>query len=248
MPKVNKGFILILIAIILFFNPGRPAQSLEATEALEEILKTAGAQATRGEIQYYALLEKRYLSVEELKDILLAVAEHLALENAEVSTGAGETFRVVDTAGITARGSEVQIIVQSNPPDEGSDAETYLLVILGDTAVERVKSAAARIKADLNSLAPDGRISYYLAGEIAEKLSPEQMAGLAASALAAVDGKIVESMENEELVSYTAYSPRINDHVDLAGKKFNLNLAVRYDNHRQKTVLWAGFPLLHTTY
>lgn len=248
MSRIQKGLILFLTAIIFLFNLGRPARTMEATEALEEILEFAGARAARGEIRYYAGLENRFLSTEELEKILREVASCLGLEETVVSASEGETFRVLDTTGVTAQGSDVHIIVQSNPQDGASSAETYLLVVLCDTSLDSLKSAANGLKKSLNRVAPGGLFSCYLTGEIPEKLSPLQMSKLAASALASVDGRIVEGMENDELVSYTAYSPRISDHVDLGDKRFNLNVAVRYDNHLKKTVFWVGFPLIHASY
>jgi hypothetical protein len=246
----NKIVLLTVFAVILLFVSRQPGRALEATDALEMLLQSSGASVTEGEVQYLASLDDRFLSMDELEDKLLAAAKILGLKGGETVRSEGKTYRVLDMTGETVPGTSAHIVVQSNPGDTqlGAKPQSYLLVVCRDSSPQRIMTTAARLETALRPLARGGQVSYYLTGELNGKYTAAEMSKMAESALESVNAKVVEGMWEEELVSLTAYTPLITRYYGSGDKRFNLNLAVRYDNHKNRTVLWAGFPLIHTTY
>ena len=246
----NKILPLVFLAVILLFVSRQPGRALEATDALEVLLQSSGATVTAGEIQYLASLEDRYLSMNELEGILIDVARILGLKGEEIVRSEGKTYRVLDVTGETAAGPSAHIVVQSNPGDTklGAKPQSYLLVVCRDKSPQRIKELATRLETLLRPIAPGGQVSYYLTGELQGKHTLAEMSKLAEGALESVSAKVIEGIWEEEMVSLTAYTPLIARHFGTGERRFNLNLAVCYDNYKNRTVLWAGFPLIHTPY
>jgi hypothetical protein len=246
----NKILLLAGVAVILLFVSRQPGRALEATDALEMLLQSSGASVTEGEVQYLASLNAKFLTMEELEDKLLATAEIIGLKEGEVARSEGKTYRVLDMTGETADGTSTHIVVQSNPGDkqQGVKPQSYLLIVCRHSSPQKIATTAARLETALRPIAPGGQVSYYLTGELSGKYTAAEMSELAERALESVNAKLVEGMWEEEIISLTAYTPLITRYYGTGNDRFNLNLAVRYDNHNNRTVLWAGFPLIHTTY
>jgi hypothetical protein len=241
--------LIILLAVLLVVFQMKPSPMGE-TEALVAMIRTAGARVVEGEVQFYAILDEKFRTMEELEETLLDVADLLGIQEGEVLRGEGETYRVLDINGQTAFGPTAQLVVQSNPGNEeaGFGPQTYLLLICRDTSADDLEAMIERIDGLMMPLAPQGQISFYLTGERPGQLSYSEMDRLAHQALRAVRGKVVEEMKNEDIISLTGYTELVDRYVEADGERFNLNLAIRYDDYHDKTILWAGFPLIHGSY
>lgn len=244
--KLALIFILLALAVVVYQLPGSPVADVEA---LAMVVETAGAAVTEGEVQYFVVLNNRYQEMYELEAVLQETAALLGMQSPKIERSAGDTFRVVDATDKTAFGPTAHLVVQSNPGDDhGIPAQTYLLVICRDTSVAALSAAVQQLTTTLQPYAPGGQLSYYLSGQLADKKDRQEMEEMAKKALAAVRGTIVEGMQDEQLVSYTAYTPLVARYMTIDGDRFNVNVAVRYDDYLQKTVVWAGFPLIHDPY
>lgn len=246
--RVKNGFIFIFLLAVLLLVYRLPHGTLNGTGALMALLRSAGANLVEGEIQFYATLGARYREMDELEEILLDVADILGLQNSTVQRGEGDTFRVLEADGATALGPQAQIVVQSNPGNETLSPQTYLLIICRDESVQKLETVAARLDEAMPALAPGGQISYYLTGELPGQKTVEEMAKMADRALSTVRGTVVEGIKEDNLISYTAYTPLLERYLTVDGDRFNLNLAIRYDDYHKKTVVWVGYPVIHTSY
>lgn len=249
MERKNKFamiIILLALALVVYRLPHHPVEDLEA---LAMVVESAGAAVTEGEVQYFAVLNNNFQELDELEEVLAEVVELVGIDSPRVERSEGETFRVVDTTGPTAFGSIAHAVVQSNPGDQnGVPAQTYLLVVCRDTSTAALSAAVQQLTATLQPYAPEGQLSYYLSGQLAAKKNNREMEQMAKKALSAVRGTIVEGMQDEQLISYTAYTPLVERYKTIDGDRINVNVAVRYDDYLEKTVVWAGFPLIHDPY
>lgn len=250
MNRTKKIAILLGLAGLLLAVYKLPARHMAETEVLQALLKTTGASVTEGEVQFYALLDDHFREMAELEETMLEVADLLGLKGGRVQRGEGETYRVLDILGQTTFGSEAHIVVQSNPgsSDVGVVPQTYLLIVCRDAQTENLETMVQRINDLVLPYAPQGQVSVYLTGELPGKQTPDEMKRIASRALSALRATVVEGMYTDELISLTAYTPLLSEYVAIDGERFNLNLAVRYDDFHGKTVLWAGFPVIHTSY
>jgi uncharacterized protein YdeI (BOF family) len=250
MTLTKKILLLAVLCAVMWSVSRLPRRAIEAPDALETLMKTTGSVIVEGEIQYYAALEDRFLTMDELEEVLLQVADLMGLNGGTVQRSEGDTYRVLDVTGNITLGPEIHIVVQSNPGDAAAafPPQTYLLVVCRDASVETIKTVAQRLEAVLEPAMPGGQLSFYLSGEIPGKRTVEEMSQMAAAALSAVRGNIIDGIEEDGLVSLTAYTPLLDHYLYVDGDRFNLNLAIRYDSERDMTVCWAGYPVIHDSY
>jgi hypothetical protein len=249
MGQKKKFAILIGLCILAVLVLRLPRRELSGTDALEALLLSTGAAVVEGEVQYYATLGNSYLEMSELEDVLLQAADLLGLQGGLVQYSEGDTYRVLDVSGKTTQGTDTHIVVQSNPGEENSfPPQAYLLITCRDTSLTNIRTVVGRLDVLIQPLAPAGRLSYYLSGELPGRLSSQEMSNMANKALASVRGKVIEGIWQDDLVSLTACTPLLKQDLAADGDRFNLNLAIRYDSYHNKTVLWAGYPIIHSSY
>ncbi|MBS3897355.1 MAG: YwmB family TATA-box binding protein [Dethiobacter sp.] len=246
----KKAVVLVCLVSLLVIISRAASQEREAVQVLQALLRSAGAEIVAGEAQFYAILDNDYRTMAELEGIMFEVGELLDLKGGEVQRGEGETYRVLEVTGLTAFGPEVQLVVQSNPgeADLGSSPKTYLLIVSRDSNPEKITTIVTRLNQLILPFAPHGQISVHLTGQLPGKRTAEQMGRIARSALRTIGATEVEGLEGEELISLTAHTPLLENDLFVNGQRFNLNLAVRYDDFYEKTLLSAGFPLIHGSY
>lgn len=250
MTLTKKILLLAVLCSVMWSVYRLPRRAIEAPDALETLMKTTGSIIVEGEIQYYAALEDRFFTMDELEDVLLHVADLTGLKDGTVQRSEGDTYRVLDVTGNITLGPEIHIVVQSNPGDDTAvfPPQTYLLVVCRDPSMETIKTVAQRLEVVLEPAVPGGQVSFYLSGEIPGKRTVEEMSQMAAAALSSVRGNIIDGIQDDGLVSLTAYTPLLDHYLYVDGDRFNLNLAIRYDSERDMTVCWAGYPVIHDTY
>lgn len=66
--------------------------------------------------------------------------------------------------------------------------------------------------------------------------------------LASLEGKMVESLEEETVLSYSAYSPLFHTVIATNHRSMNLQVAAHYDTYMQGTVITAGLPIITAEY
>ncbi|NLZ38076.1 MAG: hypothetical protein GX893_00520 [Firmicutes bacterium] len=245
----KKIAVILILTIMACLVYQLPPKEIEGIEALAMVVETAGAQISEGEAQYFAVLNQRFCKLEELEEILREAAALVGLEIKKVEKSEGETFRVVDTSGKTTSGLKTHLVVQSNPGDgKKIQPQTYLLLFCSEASQKDLAAEIARINEVMPNYAPNGQLTYYLTGYLAGQADLQEMEKIARRGLSAVRGKVVEGMQSDGLVSLTAYTPLLTHHLTTQGEKINLNIVIRYDDYLQKTVVSAGFPLIHSPY
>ena len=246
----KKAVLLVCLIGLLLVVSRATSEEMEGAQVLQALLGSVGAEIVAGEVQFYAILDDEYRTMAELEETMLEVGELLGLTGGEVQRGQGETYRVLEVTGLTTFGPEVHLVVQSNPgtANLGSSPQTYLLIVGRDSSAEKIKTMVTRLSQLILPLAPQGQISVYLTGQLPGKRTAEEMGQIARRALRTLGATEVEGIEGQELISLTAYTPLLKEDIFIDGQRFNLNLAVRYDDYHDKTVLSAGFPVIHGTY
>ncbi len=249
MRKKKITAVTIWLCIIGALLACLPRQEPNCTNAMEDLFLSTGAAMVAGEVQYYAPLEDSFLNMSELESVLIKTSGLIGLQDGRIQYGEGDTYRVIDISGKTAQGTDAHIVVQSNPGEEsGFPPRSYLLITCRDTSLTNINEIADRLDIIIQPLAPGGRLSYYLNGELPGRMSSQEMSSIANKALASIKGQVIEGIWQDDLVSLTAYSPLLENYLGTDRQRFNLNLAIRYDDYHDKTVLWAGHPIIHSSY
>ncbi|MGE5590735.1 MAG: YwmB family TATA-box binding protein [Bacillota bacterium] len=71
---------------------------------------------------------------------------------------------------------------------------------------------------------------------------------VAAAVLHNLGARVVEGADDEGLYSLTAFTPRLNQRLLVAGRPVNAAVALHWDASRGRSLLWLGSPLINIEY
>lgn len=144
-------------------------------------------------------------------------------------------------------GGRLRLLLQSME-QEGDQVVHLLVTVTKEGKAPVLSSIAGRLPAMLRSETAEENISLCLTGHRAGELTPEEMEELARAVAGEIGGKELQSVTDGQMVSVTGYTPDLGNYFRAENLRINLNLALRYDDHLGKTVLWAGTPLITGMY
>jgi|GEM_PF-570578 len=230
-----------------------PALVNDVPSLLAHALERAGAQGDSVRLEAWGVLNPAFVDIGELVKKAKEAAQDLKLKadlpwKEENQPG----FRSVSWEGEVERGVVLFLSVQSLK-DLSGRGETYLLLSwegsIGEKGIaERVQEWQEQARKVFEGHQVEPRFTYMITGRIPGYLSLEERKKRAEAVLSAFKATKIEGLEEEELVSITAYSPLLPQKVEVAGRKANLNVALRFHTTDNTTYLYLGSPLLAGEY
>lgn len=89
---------------------------------------------------------------------------------------------------------------------------------------------------------------YYLyTGELPHMIAHDEQSKVITVLLKTMKAQKVETYSNKEITSATAFSPRLQGRIpglNISGKRYNLQIAVRNNKNKAKTYVYIGSPLI----
>jgi len=197
-------------------------------------------------IQAWAQINKKGLSHEDLKNIYSQIVASMKIINNPTINDDYEDFislyqnETIDTTSI-------EIALQSFPT-QGQEAGTFLGIQVNSKDFETSKNYYQIISELFSNLNIKTDIGITVIGTYPGYLREEERYRTIALGFAAVNAQVVEGVNTEELISFSAYTKNCSQYLDVDGKKINLNIAVRYHALDNKTYIHIGAPLIFQEY
>ncbi|MBZ4663914.1 MAG: hypothetical protein JG776_1629 [Caloramator sp.] len=92
------------------------------------------------------------------------------------------------------------------------------------------------------------KFSILVVGKFSGKLTKAEMKEKAVEILKRKRAIFVDGIENENLVSVSAFLPTLEERKKCEDKYINLNIALRYSDLNKCTYIWIGSPLIFEEY
>ncbi|BCV23024.1 YwmB family TATA-box binding protein [Moorella sp. Hama-1] len=235
-------------------SSGQPAAGDEVTpRLLFAALNASGARLESLHLEAWGRLNTSFTDAETVAGLAQQAVTGLGLD-----PGAGSGLKCQDTEkfhsstweGELQPGVKLFLSVQSLA-GSGVDGETYLLLDLtGEPRNGEGEMVAwqGKVRAAFRPWQVDPHLTYGLIGVIPGKLTGAERQQRARAVLAALEARKVEGVEDDELLSISAYSNRLPRSLAVAGREVNVNVALRFHTTDGNTYLHLGSPLLGGEY
>jgi len=265
------AFILLVIGGAIFMIPeNKVLRETNPYLPLYRIMELSNAEVVEGELHYWASLGEHpdILSLSQLeaeadrlfrrivaedgyirkqkKDVVEAA--YPSKSNPAPEDGFNPSCMVVEKEGqLGGTGALVHLLLQSMEV-EGKDILYLLLTITEEGSTGQLSSFAQRVPTLLESEVENGSLSFCLKGYLEERLAGDDMEALANKIARELGEEGVQSVRDGAMVSITGYTPFLGDYFQAEDLRINFNMAMRYDEYLDKTVIWAGSPLIARWY
>ncbi|SFL62557.1 YwmB family TATA-box binding protein [Pelosinus propionicus] len=243
---VITGCLLLALSAAIGYVPAA------SSEPLASVMRATGANLEEYSINAWVKLPEDHYSDEQLQDVVMQVADQLAMDfkNDEIIHQQRNKNRIVKAEQIRS-GDRVVVMAQSVPNQKSSaKEEAYLVVNIESLTNEGTSSVLLqeKIHTIIKKIGDSPRISTCLIGWLDGKLMDGELEGMLKSAFSAIDGTVVDQLQQEQYVSATGYSSAIHEYLQVGGKKININIAIRYSQYDNRTYVIVGSPIITREY
>lgn len=144
-------------------------------------------------------------------------------------------------------GGRLRLLLQ-RMEQEGASVVHLLITVNQEGEAQQLSTLAGRFPSLLGQDAQNANMSFCLTGHLDGELTPEEMEELSLLITREIGGEQLQSISDGKMISVTGYTPDLGDYLKAENLRINLNLAMRYDEYLDKTVIWAGTPLISRYY
>lgn len=260
-----KRLVCVFIILGLLIPIGSQAETKkDELDILYNIMEGLDGKCLEVDLVFNGIIFDTFIDGEELKLIGEEVRTKLGIVGKEVDPYIEEevleehyTKEVIfqeDFNQITYIGQDedlnkIVIILTSYEYDEVKSGETYLYInimknsdlIKNNDIIEAVMSIYESFNVAIDK-------TYCLLGEISNDMSYNNMVKEINKIFARMDVEVVDEFTDGSMISFTAYTPLIEEYIEIGKDRINLNIAIRSSQIDDKTHIWIATPVITVGY
>ena len=249
---MDKKIIIGIMIFAVLFSLGVQRQAFLSFDDDVELVKrsflSTGAKYEYANINAWSKVNDDFASFDKINEYVEVTIKNMNLDKQKIKVSRIEEnkFRqlVVEYAENTRH---INIAVQSLKND--AQSETYMLIdeylIKGYDNVLKERSL---INNSFKLLELKPKVTVCFVGTFKGKLNKEKNSSIVKLVLDKLDAQKIEGMEEENIISVSAYSSKLKEYIKLGSEKINLNVAIRYSSFDDKTYLWVATPIIAIEY
>lgn len=260
-----KKLILFAIIIALLIPIGSMAErKYDDQKLLYSLMDDLGGETKEEDIVFNGVIFDKFIKEDEMNLVGEEIKSKMGLLGIEVDPLIKEDHRepfytkeVIfeeDFGQITYIGRDkdknyIAIILNSYSNQEELTGETYLYInIIKDSDFFEKNDIIEEVKFIYSIYNSNVEITSCLIGEISKDTSHKSRVKEIEKSLREINGKIIEEFSDTSMISYTIYTPYIDEYIKIGKDKINLNIAIRHSELDGKTYIWLGTPVITVGY
>jgi uncharacterized protein YejL (UPF0352 family) len=246
-------FFILLISTFFILIP-KDNKISSPVASIEKAFGATGAQAVSSEVYIRGTAEGETALIDEAKqkqlifDIIDSLAEDIERAKPTVEAVDNDIVFGLEADYIIDNDRNISIAILNTVGEEQQN-EAHVSVSLTSTSNRPDMKATYSNLIDVldkNNISYD--VNLRITGSIDGNLEDDELDTMYRTVFAEVGANKVEGIDDNGLVSVSAFSPSIGNAVKVNGKSVNLNVATRYNSYEGKTYIWLATPVITTEY
>ena len=246
---MKKILIFAIIISILLPILTLAEKDFSENEILLNILDDLGGELQEVETSINGVILKKFLEKKGLNNLVSELLGNIGIMEFDREEIYGDGYSQINLYSYDKNKNPITMIISSYSDEDSKMEETYLYINLINKehflANNDIIIKIGNIFKDSNSFM---EITSSVIGYIDGNAWNNQIEKKATKALRKHKGHTVHTFKDINLLSYTAYTPRILKDITIGEEKINLNLPIRYNDYEDKTLIWIGTPIITSGY
>ncbi len=215
--------------------------------SISDAFKASGAKMVVNELYFFARATKDFKKLDDLSKVCEDVFKGLEVDNYSKNSTSTDTLIKTDMSGTTKSGVKISAMA-SIVGNKSGDGDKYITIDATETVNGSALLLRNKIEEIFRNYGLKPVVNSCITGTYEGNLQDSQLENICRKVLDDSDAKKVDSMRQENIISVSAFSPMIEDKLNIDGKNINLSLAIRYNKIENKTYLWVATPVVNTEY
>lgn len=257
--------IILFVIILSFLIPilTQAENEYNQEEILLSILNSFDGDFEEGDITINGLIKEEFIFDDELDKLGEEVIKKIGIVGEQADGNidingkeyylkekiSDEGYNQINYFGFDAHRNPLTIIVSSYFNEISQNGETYLFINL-------IKKEQFLKNNDIISVAENVfkeynqpmEITTCILGSFGGRFNKKIIESKFDAAINQFNGIVVDEYMEDNLISYTAYTDFIDKNIFTGEDKINLNVALRYNEFDDKTLIWIGTPIIASGY
>lgn len=250
-----KKYLYLLIALLVVFLMTMTIGYFEGVEkkridgvALIKPFESLKTDIKSSEVYFCCKMTEKDLNNGNLASEIIKAMENEVTKIFISKTENTIEYKKCELKGSLIDNSEIRIDFRINNNKENPEEKYVSLNIVNKGSYSAVEKIIDKINMVFENRKIQPDVNVCLTGVQSGKKSKTAMNDLCQKALKEVKAAKIEGMDDGRTISISAYSPIIEDWINVNGNKINLNIAARYNNNENKTYFWLATPIITTEY
>lgn len=242
--------ILLIVLLVSFMIPGITLS--QEGDAFTDAFNEAGADFESADMVDWSVINREFLDFETMEDLRDKLIDYFDANGQNFTTTKefDDMYRIIISKGWLDSDTFLQLILQTVelPEEYGKDPQTYLVINVMIKNISDVTAIQTKMRDAITEFGGKSRITTCLTGSFNGKLDEVKKQEILEAILRKLQVSCKEKVNDRYTLSFMGYSPLLQDSINICGKDYNLNIALRYNSEVDKTYLWMGTPVISLEY
>lgn len=241
---MKKTIALILSLIILpSFIQGNDIMKEE--EIMVAVLEDLGGAYVQGDISANEKIYEDFYTSDILEAIGDDIKEDLGMIEEDRLVQDEKNYSQINYYGYDKDDNKLILILSSYYNEEGGTGDTYLYInYLNDEQFLNINGIIDDVKNIYKNYGVEGSITTNIIGKIENENDLEKYQYKLEKSIDKMDGKILGTYEDDNLIAYNIYSDWLEEHIIIGNDKMNLNIGLRCNKIDDSVVIYIGTPII----
>ena len=132
--------------------------------------------------------------------------------------------------------------------DSNKSKTTVFIDISGNKYSKRTVEIESKLSQALVKQNIKPKITTCIVGAYDGQLEDKHKKEIVKKITSLTQAKEVESLVNDDIISYSLYTKNIDNYIYSGTNKINLNIAIRYDEYKNQTYIFIASPIITMGY
>lgn len=240
--KKTIAMIILLILAPVLIQANSTTNQEEIMKSLVDDLKVS---YIKGDISANQRINEKFMELDTLEGIGYNIVENLDMIEIDRLTQEEKNYSQINFYGYDKENNQLTIILSSYFNEEQEQGETYLYInFLNKEHFLNINGIIEKVESIFNNFNVNAEIATNIEGTIDEKTDLGEYQNIIEKSIENIDGNILDTYENDNLVSYNIYTPQIDNYMTIGNEKMNLNIAIRCNKSEDINVIYIGTPII----
>jgi hypothetical protein len=219
---------------------------------LEHAFDSSGADLTESNVVLWCRCDKKYHTKIQLVRLIESLASRLHLDANDITLHSiydckKNLYESVSYSTPYTNGTQLYLKTQSV---KGDPSATYIIATMSYSTNKNIKAKPTlglmidKLMESLPSRNREIQVTHTLSGSFRQIVSARQRNAIIRCVFRSLGCVPAESMADNGYVNIIAYAPGLSNEVQLRRKRINVNLAMRDDITKKRTILSLASPII----
>ncbi len=251
--KLKKYFFLLMFFTMLFTISYAGLYYREGAKksALQSSLVKAGVNFVNSEVYVWCNTDELQYDTDSIVKVTERLSDSIGIvKNVDysINTLNNDFIRKTEIRGSTSDGKTVCINSQLNKNKSQENNSFISVDIINELEQTDINDTAQVLKEKFKSFGLNPKVNTCITGYFDGKLDYVEMNKISSRILKDAKAKKINGISDKNLISVSAYSPLIDNNIEIKGRETNINLALRYNAYEDKTYIWVATPVITIEY